>query len=1036
MWSLILQAIPYNLALADNTRVANALIGAGGQILNDVKQGMMDNMRMMQQYQQAESLLQPLQPKFTPSEKFPMCKVPTVLADRPVGVCQNPVPGEEYLNQRLIDLSEDYRRFYAEGKELGQNTKYPDGLQCVEDQKKRLLSQMDDKINEISQISEQIQRATLEQKKMFDEMKKSMEHTNAELEGGGNLPGDKSKSWTGEFGNNDCKHVLGDAMLSANPQKGLRAIAGAMTDASNGGKSLQDYAADMPGEMAKMENNLTGQIKSITDDIKRVGIEDWIKNPTNGQANAEGQTKFKEIDKAIANQQQVFSAEMKRIGKNLSYFTKNGVDLPELDHNFSENFANFKSGAKQFIHDNFINNCISGPGVMRETKIQQQQERGGSDHKRYEDQLKIIMNTPVQEMNLKAKMERIRALDQEYKITLKTKSDVGLDTFTNTETKMKEAIALCEKRFTSQKSNPSKVGSKSNSDEADKALSSLGDLEALNRNFTTNIAKAIRTKMDECGAGQEAGVVGKCDSSKMNSSDPNFCMKTAPLCAQHVLNCVGTAKELIKKREDHLKSDEAKYNKAMTELTSRQQALVDRVKMLAIADAAMIKASFKESSFEINESLFIIPAEQAKVAELGNVSLIGGGKLDSLDQVAKNMKGVKEMLKAQKENVDKEVEKYLTLQKEGIARNEAFWKETGDKCRAMLNQINQNAAQAFKEQKDAADKLQNEVGAFCMKYAGLAAADNPAAGCDGDNSPSTLYTDASKIAAHINPDVINNILKYKNACARANNESKFNASATTSENPINNYCSSNTSNETLADSLLSDMTGMLPPGILPSSLQAYVRSPNPSATLMDNDGNDFLKSPLGRQIQQIRMIAQEGKNGATSFNMPDTKLISGELLEAAKKELEVLKGTTTPPPPLTPADRKIIQEKEAAENNLKKAITQLGAKSDSLCQAMKQQIILTAISSCAEKNYSPGCIETEKANAQKNSSGIMGQLNGIAANAAKMGKANDNGAFSRMGESARIPCPNLSNGDRLYNSLMEGLRSKPPAPQNGNQVQK
>lgn len=1087
--SLLFETMPYSVVHAQ-TVGADTAFQAGYQILDSVKNQFLQNIAQQRQYATMANVIGAVQPTTTQSKLFPHCRIPQAKSNEPINVCENPDPQELLLNDALDTMAEQYRLFYDKGKTEAQNTHFPAGLQCIVNARESVKKAMQDKLNALQLMIDRIKKNSQAFRDKHKAMQEQMRRTTVELDGGGELADEKSKDWKVMFGDPACNDVLNDALL--NDQKtGLRAISGFFTKGSADGKSLRDSAVNTQKDIPVMQAQLQTQIQRIKTDINKVGLADWIQNPQPAAWNSGGLTKFKGIEEAIKLKQRDYELKMKRINEQLAPLAKQGLPLPPLDSNFQSNIANYKLSAKNYVKAKFVNECItlkdSGIGLTNDqlvASLQIQTKGGDSNLKRYQKALAEILagrNIPSVTPNMPTPAEKlaaIKALDASYgnKIVAKFNDRQQKTVFVTAYSLLQDASNRCEAKFKQEQFNPNNPSSISAAADVDKALKYVNEAEQLYKTFSSDITQSIQDRIINCG-GEGNEVSGKCDATKLDSSKDNFCMNTASRCAQNVMSCFQKANGLVRDREQKLKGLGDVYNKDMDQLIAGQEALLKSIKNQVGQDAQYFSSYFKGANFELPSDVFIKLPEMSIDPKYG-VNLRGGGSLDFLEKdLPEQLDKMKEAMKEQGKKMDDAIARHLNEQKAAIAQNEAIWKGIGAKCKAMAKNIRENMGKQNIATAEGNKKIMGEVQEFCFKYEGLASADNPAAGCSGDNSPKSLYTAASKVAAFINPAVIDNIKQYKNMCAKSNNEGKFTGTEIADENPIADLCSGGTKNEDLAEQLLNQLTGALPSGINPGTLRDYVNGKGPDDLGKAVDP-DFAKSGIGRQIKKIRDIAQNGKDGYED-NYPSNAQAQFEALskeeqsadaktldnayeryckQNTKKEIcrddffknAVKNGNFSevatllnegpckktngklpencPQGILTSADGKKPSPGALTDKD-KAALKALGDKyfqkeagdkdKNQLCKLIKQEAAINAISACKDKHFESSCINSKKADQKKNPTGIAADLNSIVSLNKKIGKANISG-WKSLGETAHVPCPrgnNSSIGAKIFNPL-------------------
>jgi len=207
------------------------------------------------------------------------------------------------------------------------------------------------------------------------------------------------------------------------------------------------------------------------------------------------------------------------------------------------------------------------------------------------------------------------------------------------------------------------------------------------------------------------------------------------------------------------------------------------------------------------------------------------------------------------------------------------WKELKEKCKTAANSFREMVAKSNEAGMKAQMELDGKVGEFCSKYSALRNS-NPAAGCEGDFSPSSLYGDATKIAAHIDTSVPANLDEYRNFCAQFNNESENGTETEDSDNAtphaLKKICSSGSWQSAL-NNLTTRVLRELPPQHRRKSgdIRRFVQGGSPSLSSIGVGGSFGQALKKIRSLQSKKVTARDtGGSSAMDHTAASDKLNS------------------------------------------------------------------------------------------------------------------------------------------------------------------
>jgi hypothetical protein len=226
---------------------------------------------------------------------------------------------------------------------------------------------------------------------------------------------------------------------------------------------------------------------------------------------------------------------------------------------------------------------------------------------------------------------------------------------------------------------------------------------------------------------------------------------------------------LIADRTKQLKVLADQYNKKIEDLVAGQEDYLKNFMDKVNNDVSALKQFFPGATF-IAPADLVVPMPSPIDTNYG-IQLRGGGNLNFLSNLPNQLEKIKKALDDQGKLAQKEGSDYMNEQESKIKDAKSQWQQIAQQCDSAMGDFIQNYAHNMKKAGEEKQKTSADVGQFCSKYQRLANT-NPVAGCSGDHSPSKLYDDAFKIAAHLNPSVLSHLGQYEKLCAQAQNAPK------------------------------------------------------------------------------------------------------------------------------------------------------------------------------------------------------------------------------------------------------------------------
>lgn len=777
IWGL-LHSLPIYSVEYQKTKVSEGILKAvdiGGGILTNAmdqvdQQRMNDLQQMMNQ-----NLMNQLSPKLSDPRAykiFPGCPRPESFPAVPMGACSNVTDQNGVMQaQFMSSLANRWIEFYEMYASTGQDTLNPVGLQCLEQATKKMKSDIQDKVNILQGLIDNIKKGQHQFADESEELKRQMKLLNLELNGGQSndvdmVARDYSKFFPG------CSGII--------PQEALTGAAGLIgiknsIEASGMRKSSQDFIANQNSYDKELDTVVERMLKDLTAN----GIDNWIDGgatPTKWVRG--GITDFKGMENLIQEEVREFQLKRKNIENELAKF--NYVP-PKFDSNFNDNFNDFLEGSKNYFRQEYIQKCATstgGEGYERglglspekiyKGLVQLNNKSGGATLGIYQKSIQDILDSNA---FIDEKMARIKELDKRFgkgNIKVLYLNDKNKKSYDTVYDLLKKSVDRCQTQYvTGNVVSKNKNVIESYAKKLEKAQGSLNQLKQLHDSFTSNLASQIKNKVKYCSGSPFKE--GNCTPEALSPSNDKFCISNASQCATRAIACHQQAENFIIDRKAKIKASAGIYNQKIGELVTKQEQYLNGIKAQVAADSAYLKAYFPGASFIAPPDLVV--ALPPPMDSPYGIPLRGGGDLGFLYNLPAQLDKLKTALSEQGEKANQEANDFLKKTEEQMKANKEKFVNLAKECTTAMSDYQKMMMEQAKQAQEANAKISGDAEEFCQKYNHLANI-NPAAGCDGANSPKELFGEAIKIAGALDPSVIEKLGSYEKICAQNQNEAK------------------------------------------------------------------------------------------------------------------------------------------------------------------------------------------------------------------------------------------------------------------------
>ncbi|MBT6324923.1 MAG: hypothetical protein HOJ35_03065, partial [Bdellovibrionales bacterium] len=734
---------PISFSWGGSSELASGIMGAINTVGNSAMQVIQQNQMMAQN----QSLINSLTPQRV-QDPFFGCPLTAARSSFPSDICSNttdPDQSDYQMASTIKQVAEQYEVLYDKMSTQSQNSPFPEGLQCVENSRKKISSQLNDRVQGLQAFANKMKKRAQLFRDLNQEILDDLKMSNELLDGGGTDNTAKSRDLRKDFFQSDaCNESLPDA--AAAPGTGLRGIMATFTTGTGGKPSLRKQSADFNRNTGAITSDIRKQVSRMKKDIKRLGVERWLDGSDKQLSGLSrgGLSSFAGLKEAIDREKEVFKTELDDITTNLEGV---GYALPKMDKNFTRNVGRFSSGFQSYFKKKSVNDCITkSSGNLTETLVSALKSKSGKTSGRnYQDYANDLQSILTQDSFIEDKAGQISALDEKYGGVINLDWQEGGDISAKRPSEIiNQQITVCNQEFTQNDSfstDSSKIGSSSQSTNLAEAKSDLERAKTLESNIVRNLEQAMLDKVLNCD-GNSTPKAGNCGSNTLSTSDANFCVPHAQKCAANIQACYAQVNNKVVQVESHIKARQGTYNTNMRELVASQEAVLKTIQADVMGTSTFLKGYFPGAEFEFPKDLFVkMPKMQD--SEFG-VKLIGGGNLDFLEkELPEQIEKLKEKLEEQKEKVTGDsgaIASYMQEQEQAIEENKARYEQLKSDCAAVLDSFENNARTHRANAEKNFNETSQNVNEFCSKYDSLTSANSPLAGCEGDSSPASLQS--------------------------------------------------------------------------------------------------------------------------------------------------------------------------------------------------------------------------------------------------------------------------------------------------------
>jgi len=786
--------------------------------------GQMQQQRMQaMQAQQMQAQMQGLQPQKVPSKYFPQCAVSKAVTDFPEGACAAPpAPGDQAglsQLQSFRQLSVSYESFFENLLATSQNSPQPVGVQCLEEEKKKVEGQIKDKINGLSILIGNVNKEIQAFKQRNQKVQEAMEKTRAALYGSPKSEDDKKANLLVD---------LTPACQTFYQSKGkLEARSKGLTGLKDSVEIERDKSTKFINNRTSYVADVRAQMDGIQKEIEANGLSVAASNDTLGQALRNvaldsGKTfDFGSMGNLLGAKVSNFQRDFKNIQRDLSDVGFS-INMDDFDGEFQDRFKNFSKGSAQYFRKEMVSDCVSGKSRTN-TGLSTQQIMDGLRHRTlrgpstttlqsYKTALQNILQSDA---FIQDKEAAIKRLDQDYgvgEIYIQVQGSAGRSGSVTPYELYRQQIALCEAKLDQDNTFSTESGSRADvsiNDKIEQAERALKKALNLEKSFISDLKQSIYDRVVNCEGiepSQESCSYGEGSFSALNPQDSNFCVAAGSTCATQVNGCFSEVATVVTNKETEMKTLAATHNEQVSATVARNEFFLNQIKQQVFADAQLIRRFIPGAHYDVPKDLFVKMPEEILDPSLG-VAIADPNQM--INELPKKLEDLQRMLEGQMKAVDREMTQYIAQQRSGMSKDSKKWSELKNQCIAAINGYNQAVAQANEAQNEAFGKSME----FCQKFRN--AATNPGAGC---GMAEELYSDVSTIGAGIqNRAAIGaSVSEFQAYCNSVNNEGEEDSGPATSTEQafslLNDLCQSGDSSSVL--SLLTERAeSSIPPSI-------------------------------------------------------------------------------------------------------------------------------------------------------------------------------------------------------------------------------
>lgn len=695
------------------------------------------------------------------------------------------------------------------------------GVGCYEKALKQFTAALDSRVEMLNKLEDDIAKQIQAFKTQNKELVESIQMKSAAIDG---TPADLAKNinFQDQFLGTECASFIDSEEFKSTGQQqggGYRGIekllAGRVSDTKSGftPKQIKSKTAQMKADIRKVAKQIASQAsrdKSFDGDSGLKGIRTTTLSAANpaltaivGEIRANAQNEMDDLEKQLKKT----TGDMDEV---IAGIKSDSVDIDEWAYDYERNLKN--TCLNGYLTSNF-----SGPQGLVERlydpniskKANQQSDSS------YKNAIVSILNDS--EYTIEQKIEKIReeenkSSNSRYAMTTgKSLNIKGKEVGASTRIKASDMVSIftdnCSEQFESKRGPQGKSPRQIVS-----ALKSFKQQrEKAHTQYVAQVQQDIISKMENCPSDTSTGTGSLSCDGALSQNSPSFCIRTANLCANNMLACHDTAKNIFEQQK-------VERQELATTYKTKMDALKSQVATLFVGANTMMEASARQlDGMYAMGSIYNVPIKKGLVQEtlLGDEGIDAELKMEDPEAYLKEVQARvaelrtsieesnDEILNGPKSNTSKagsaasyagvtgEIKKYEDNYKKELAN----WQTVKDNCAKLISGYNQRQQKAYAESSKAHNENEQKMGALCNKL--MAFEQNPAGFCD---EAQELGDEVFEIAAAAGDSIAAaNIKAFGSTCSDYGSESGYNqfdtqnmgSSPYNGPKDVNEYCEKN-----------------------------------------------------------------------------------------------------------------------------------------------------------------------------------------------------------------------------------------------------
>jgi hypothetical protein len=724
-------SVTYSAEIEKNPLFQVAQIGMG--VFQQAQMQKMSLNASIQAYQQQQQLLQSLKPVPTPSKFFPQCYLPPSMVNYPKNMCSSVNSAKEIQSgtapvtlgrmNGMEQAAENAVNYYDQMLNLASNAPVTHGLRCLNDQKKNFDSSLTEMVNSLTRLQDQLNKDKQAFAAQTKEVLGKYNDLNAELKGEASKSNtQKTKNYSALYGQT-CRNIIGKEAFGSN-FIGFKGVLEVM-------RTQESSANNFTSNKARIKSDIDQAIKNMQLGIKNTGIADWKDNTRKTNFDI---SSMPSIKTATAKAMFEFETAHERITKELK--SKYDYDAPTIDKNFSTDFGDFVSSAKDYFKRKYVNECVTGADKGIAIPVDQllgsmtttiQGSPGVNYLATYRSKYKEIMESGD---SVDEKQNRLKELSSLYpNIQVRYANDNSSIVVEKPYDTFMKTAQSCASNFTQNQEK-----------KVERGQVLLRELQSLHDNFATTLSDSVMNKVTNCN-GEEKKEGAACTDETLNYKNDNFCLSQAEVCSNEILGCAKKAEEIVQKTQADMQKLAGSYNNAVANVIARSNSLLENQKAAVNDIMKQIQARFPGSNFKIPADMFVsIPKLENSTGE----QLFNDGNMNFLDDLPKKIVALKDMLEDQKVAADAQIDDYIAEQEKAMNREKGRLEKLASECKTNADSLDRDVASHNQKGMENDAKMMGEAGKWCAKYADLST--HPNGACDKAKS---LTKDMDKVVGMI-----------------------------------------------------------------------------------------------------------------------------------------------------------------------------------------------------------------------------------------------------------------------------------------------